>query len=111
MENTSFRQLANILEDIGAAPTPESGLGDEQRLVIGSLHVNHSNYNHQRVLDLHLRMQRDFGKINQRWGFRVVGNDDYWHIDVAKMEYWFMDARDATLFALKYSGEGFSIDQ
>jgi hypothetical protein len=56
-------------------------------------------------------MQRDFGKINQRWGFRVVSNDDYWQIDIAKMEYWFIDARDATLFALKYSGEGFSIDQ
>lgn len=104
MANTFCRQLANSLEEIDAAPA-------EQRLVISKLRVNHSNYNHQRVFDLHLRMQRDFGKINQRWGFRVVGNDDYWHIDIAKMEYWFMDAKDATLFALKYSGEGFSIDQ
>ena len=104
MENTSSRQLANTLDKTRAAPV-------EQPVIISALHVNHTNYNHQRVLDLHLRMQQDFGKINQRWGFRVVSNDDYWQIDIAKMEYWFMDARDATIFALKYSGEGFSIDQ
>jgi len=111
MENTSFRQLVNTLDETRAAPIPEAKLGNEQRLAISALRVNHSNYNHQCVLDLHLRMQQDFGKINQRWGFRVVSNDDYWQIDIARMEYWFMDARDATLFALKYSGEGFSIDQ
>ena len=104
MENTSSRQLVNTLDETRAAPV-------EQPVVISALHVNHSNYNHQRVRDLHLRMQRDFGKINQRWGFRVVSNDDYWKNQIVKLEYWFQDARDAILFALKYSGEGFSIDQ
>jgi hypothetical protein len=56
-------------------------------------------------------MQRDLGKINKRWGFQVrVASDDPGSSQY-NMEYWFMDARDATLFALKYSGEGFSIDQ
>jgi hypothetical protein len=79
--------------------------------VVTILNVKYSDYNHRQVLDLHIRMQRDFGKVNQRWRFRVVSNDEYWKNKVVKFEYWFQDARDATLFALKYSGEGFSIDQ
>ena len=74
------------------------------------LRVKH-DYNYVRVRDLHIRMQRDLGKINERWGFQVQEASDDSGSSQYNMEYWFLDARDATLFALKYSGEGFSIDQ
>jgi len=74
------------------------------------LRVKH-DYNYARVRDLHIRMQRDLGKINERWGFQVLVASDDSGSSQYNMEYWFMDAREATLFALKYSGEGFSIDQ
>lgn len=57
-------------------------------------------YHHGTVENFHARVQREFGRLNQRWGFTIQPMPSPWSDFV--VDYWFTDPHDATLFALKY---------
>jgi hypothetical protein len=63
-------------------------------------------YSHKRLVKLHAKMQREFGKINQTWGFKHPTLPlDYDVDNVWVLDYWFENDHDATIFCLKYQAE------
>ena len=51
-------------------------------------------------------MQRDFGRVNQQWGFKhPVLNLNYDVDNAWILDYWFDNDYDATMFGLKYQAE------
>lgn len=63
-------------------------------------------YSHQRLVELHKKMQQDFGRVNKKWGFKHPNlNLDYDVDNVWILDYWFNNDYDATMFGLKYQAE------
>jgi len=62
------------------------------------------NYDPKLILDFNLKVQREMGWVNRRWGMTVYPTEQSWATDGFFVEYWFQDDHDATMFALKYLG-------
>jgi hypothetical protein len=66
-----------------------------------------SHYNVAEIQQLHRRIQQDLGWLNRHWGFQIRAQDPMDQLinqldNPVIIDYWFLDPRTATLFALKY---------
>lgn len=61
-----------------------------------------THYSKDTIADFHLRVQRDLGRLNRKWGFSIKPTG--LNLGSVDIDYWFEDPHDATVFALKYLG-------
>ena len=67
----------------------------------------YSPYDVEAIKQMHLEMQKEFGTYGRSWGFKSPALDDpsiYNEANAWKLEYWFRDHHNATIFSLKYLG-------
>ena len=87
-----------------AAPNPEAGLEGAQTLNLSIIKISYHPYDPHKIVAMHNRMTTDFGRLNVRWGFYIMHVEtDYVKSMGLDIQYWFMDAKDATLFLLKHA--------
>jgi hypothetical protein len=102
LASTFWRQLNN-LSFIGLLL---EGLQGQAFFTMITVRKTFQPYSHQRLITLHKKMQRDFGRVNQQWGFKHPVLDLNYDVDNAWiLDYWFDNDHDATIFGLKYQAE------
>jgi hypothetical protein len=87
---------------------PIAGLEDSQTLNLTKVSVRHFPYNVEQIQILHKHLVREFGTLNRDWGFNIRDIESLPNVNMnLTIEYWFKDAKKASLFMLKYANKQF----